>query len=245
LGNRPTPIFFIGVWDTVGALGIPLGWARWIGKQHYEFHDTGLSPRIRFAYHALAIDEQRASFEPTLWTRPKGYGTRKDVTEQTLEQVWFAGAHSNVGGGHEDAGLSDIAFLWMVDKAMNAHWTNYKGLPLAFEEKAYLEKKIAPNMGLLRDSSEGIVWTVAGRKQRVVLGPPPRDKVTGAETETSESVHRSARFRFECQDKDPFSPFSYRPANLEKALAQPGCVVTDLSELERKYRPWPDSKAGP
>ena len=72
---RPTPIFFIGVWDTVGALGIPFGPLRWIGQAKYNFHDTELSDRIRFAYHALAIDEARNSFKPTLWTRPQGRGT--------------------------------------------------------------------------------------------------------------------------------------------------------------------------
>lgn len=244
LRTRTTMIFFIGVWDTVGALGVPLGWARWVGKRLYDFHDTELSPRIRFAYHALAIDERRASFEPALWTRPKGYGSRKDVTAQTLEQVWFAGAHSNVGGGYEDAGLSDIAFLWMVAKAMTAQWTDSEGAPLAFDEKGYPEKRIGRTMGLLRDSSAGMAWKVAGRKPRVILGPPPRNKVTGGEQETCESIHWSARFRFEC-DKEIFSPFPYRPANLETALAQTGCVVADLSELERMYQPWPESKAGP
>ena len=113
----PAPIFFIGVWDTVGALGVPAGGLRFIGKSRYNFHDTGLSERIRYAYHALAIDERRKAFEPSLWTRPKGRGTAQGAVTQTLEQVWFSGVHSNVGGGYPDCGLSDIAFLWMVDKA--------------------------------------------------------------------------------------------------------------------------------
>lgn len=240
LANRPTPIFFIGVWDTVGAMGIPLGWARWIGKSKYDFHDTELSEKIRYAYHALAIDERRKSFIPTLWTRPKGRGQQQGVTNQTLEQVWFAGAHSNVGGGYDDAGLSDIAFTWMVDKAMAARWTDDKGLPLAFDE-VYLEGKNAKD--LLYDSSKGIVWTMAGRANRVMMGPAPKDEVTGTEKETCESIHWSARFRFQCTDKTLFAPFPYRPTNLESALNQKACAITDLSALERKYRTWPEPPA--
>ena len=232
LGNRPTPIFFIGVWDTVGALGIPLGGLRWIGKRLYDFHDTELSERVRFAYHALAIDEKRKSFVPALWTRPKGRGTEQDVTRQTLEQVWFAGAHSNVGGGYPDCALSDIAFLWMVDKAASARWMNDTGQPLAFDP-TYL-KNIDQSMGLL-NSSAGLVWKIAGRQERMVLGTPPNDK------ETCEAIHWSARFRHQCTDRGSYSPYPYQPDNLTTALGQTGSVVADLSELERKYRRWPDT----
>jgi uncharacterized protein (DUF2235 family) len=230
LGNRTTQIFFIGVWDTVGALGIPLGWLRWVGKRLYDFHDTDLSERIRFAYHALAIDERRKSFMPTLWTRPKGRGTEQDANKQTLEQVWFAGAHSNVGGGYPDGALSDIAFLWMAEKAASAQWTNDTGRPLAFDTE-YL-KNIDPGMGLLRDSSEGLVWKLAGVKRRTVSGQPPEGK------ETCEAIHWSARFRMQCKAEGRFSPFPYQPDNLAKALEQPGTIVTELSELERKYHRW-------
>lgn len=111
-------IYFIGVWDTVGALGIPTnlpGWD-WVSRQFTDweqlwgFHDTQLSSHVKFAYHALSIDEQRDPFKPTLWTQGGGGG-------QTLEQVWFAGVHTEVGGGSRDSSLSDIALLWMVDKA--------------------------------------------------------------------------------------------------------------------------------
>jgi hypothetical protein len=82
---------------------------------HWErlwgFHDTQLSSRVRNAFHALAIDETREAFEPTLWTNVV------QVPGQTVEQVWFAGVHTEVGGGSSDAALSDIALLWMVEKA--------------------------------------------------------------------------------------------------------------------------------
>jgi uncharacterized protein (DUF2235 family) len=112
-------IYFIGVWDTVGALGIPTDiplWkeisATWKGwEQLWGFHDTELSSHIHNAYHALAIDEIREPFKPTLWTHTD------PNANQTVEQVWFAGVHTEVGGGSANTALSDIALVWMVDKA--------------------------------------------------------------------------------------------------------------------------------
>jgi uncharacterized protein (DUF2235 family) len=110
-------IHFIGVWDTVGALGIPddiPGWDDFFKRmtnwqELWGFHDTQLGPHVTTACHALAIDEQRPPFKPTLWTSAK--------PGQTLEQVWFAGVHSEIGGGSASASLSDIALLWMVKRA--------------------------------------------------------------------------------------------------------------------------------
>jgi hypothetical protein len=101
----------MGVWDTVGALGSPtplvgkIAKRRWIG-----FFDTSLSSYIKNAYQALAIDERRQPFSADLWT-----GDIND--DQCIEQRWFAGVHSNVGGGYDDVGLSDLTLAWMVEKA--------------------------------------------------------------------------------------------------------------------------------
>jgi hypothetical protein len=82
------------------------------GKSRYEFLDTGLNASIQAAYHALAIDEYRVPFQPTLWEqRPELAST------QVLEQVWFSGAHTNVGGEYDNSGLSDITLSWMIEKA--------------------------------------------------------------------------------------------------------------------------------
>jgi uncharacterized protein (DUF2235 family) len=114
-------ITFVGVWDTVGALGVPLGFARYLVKLYglatgkpllYEFHDVTLSSFIDHAYHAVAIDEKREAFRPALWTVSKRRGPN-----QTFEQEWFRGAHSNVGGGYRATGLSDAALSWMADRA--------------------------------------------------------------------------------------------------------------------------------
>ncbi len=108
--NIRCPIAFLGVWDTVGALGIPIVFLKQISEEIFKFHDTKLSPEVEFACHAVAIDEQRESFEPTLW----------EVTERNrhkIKQVWFAGVHSDVGGGYTDRHHSDVAFSWMLGEA--------------------------------------------------------------------------------------------------------------------------------
>jgi uncharacterized protein (DUF2235 family) len=107
-----TPIHFLGVWDTVGALGNPL-LAEGIGGRRNHFHDTDLSSSVRHAYQALAIDEKRVKFRPALWHQ----GKTGAAEGQVLEQVWFAGVHSNVGGGYPRTGLADLALDWMVLKA--------------------------------------------------------------------------------------------------------------------------------
>ena len=112
-------IRLIGVWDTVGALGIPLSGLRLINafNRRWQFHDTDLSTTVDAAFHAVAIDEQRKAFAPTLWQQ------QPDATEQRLEQVWFAGSHCDVGGGYPQTGLSDLALLWMADRARSCGLT--------------------------------------------------------------------------------------------------------------------------
>ena len=87
------PIHCIGAWDTVGALGAPGLLGRLINPNKYKFHDISLTPPIRHAYQALAIDERRKSFAPSVWQRPAGWAGE-------LKQQWFAGVHGNIGGGY-------------------------------------------------------------------------------------------------------------------------------------------------
>ena len=104
---------FIGVWDTVGSVGIPapgFALARLVNRR-CGFHDTRLSRTVDAAYQALAIDEQRRSFEPAVWL------PAPDAPGQEVEQVWFSGVHCDVGGGYPDSSLADIALLWMVERA--------------------------------------------------------------------------------------------------------------------------------
>lgn len=111
-----TRIHFIGVWDTVGSLGIPLPAWKLYNKERYKFHDVTLSSTVDYAYQALAVDERRKPFLPSVWEMSNNtdHGSTIDV-----EQRWFSGVHCNVGGGYADTGLSDRALRWMIDKASN------------------------------------------------------------------------------------------------------------------------------
>ena len=104
----------VGVWDTVGSLGIPAIFGA-VSPLLYGFLDTSLNPQILNAFHAVAVDERRQEFPATLWDSPPAPG-------QTMEQVYFCGVHCDVGGGYaDDAGtgtaLSDITFSWMMARA--------------------------------------------------------------------------------------------------------------------------------
>ncbi|MBZ5488088.1 DUF2235 domain-containing protein [Halomonas aquamarina] len=105
-------IHFIGVWDTVGALGIPLSLLGGLFNNKNEFYDTKMGSNIATARHALAIDEMRKDFEPTLWESREGVD---------LKQVWFSGVHSDIGGGKEpdENGnqASDAPLEWMLREA--------------------------------------------------------------------------------------------------------------------------------
>jgi len=106
--NAQARIKMIGVWDTVGALGIPQSWLNeHLNPFPHEFHDTSLGDNVDHAYHAVSIDEKRKSFQPTLWD-----------PDPRAVQVFFAGVHSDVGGGYEDdRKLGDITLRWMADNA--------------------------------------------------------------------------------------------------------------------------------
>ena len=110
--SREIRVRFIGVWDTVGSLGVPLTGALvpW-GRDHYQWHDTELSKIVDYAYQAVAVDEHRADYEATLWTQRKPQNLE-------VEQRWFIGAHANVGGGYKNDPLHKIPLRWMQDKAM-------------------------------------------------------------------------------------------------------------------------------
>jgi uncharacterized protein (DUF2235 family) len=111
---QDVPIKMVGVWDTVGSLGIPGLFFNFFDQRKFGFLDTTLHANVQRAYHAVSIDERRAQFKPTLWTNPDGTYRMND---SQVTQVWFAGMHSDVGGGYSDCQLSQITLSWMMYKA--------------------------------------------------------------------------------------------------------------------------------
>jgi uncharacterized protein (DUF2235 family) len=154
--SRKVTIKLIGVWDTVGALGIPVTWLKWLGRRRYSFHNVELGSNVRHAYHALAIDEHRKPFQAAIWEQPSDPPKHRQV----VEQVWFAGAHANIGGGYRDSGLSDIALHWMIGKA--------EACGLSFDHE-YIRQCVEPRVdGVLVDSRSRFykVWPRAERQVR-------------------------------------------------------------------------------
>lgn len=113
------PVHFLGVWDTVGALGVPDDWAlvQQVLTNHRGnlFHDTNLGENVKIARHAVGLDERRVDFSPTLWTNVEGGQHPGDV-----QQRWFVGVHGDVGGSYADRGLGDLTLAWMMAEARRA-----------------------------------------------------------------------------------------------------------------------------
>ncbi len=113
-------IRYVGVWDTVGALGVPsyLSRAARLVNWRYEFHDTALSRSVEAARHAVALDERRRAFPPTLWDNiDELNATAGAEGARPYRQAWFPGDHGSVGGGGDVVGLSNAALLWIAEGA--------------------------------------------------------------------------------------------------------------------------------
>ena len=100
----------LGLFDTVGALGVPVEWFRSWNRKRHQFHDVSLSTIVDYAFHALAIDEKRGPFQASLWQYPNHKYFKR------AEQVWFPGVHADVGGGYAEEGLSSRALFWMLSR---------------------------------------------------------------------------------------------------------------------------------
>lgn len=109
--HRQLPIRFVGLWDLVGSFGIPFS----LGPLRFQEYNLGyrfdVPPGVQYYYHALALDDRRQTFRPT---RLPG-----------AHEVWFRGAHSDVGGGNGNLGLNCITLRWMLRKAAAS------GLPIS------------------------------------------------------------------------------------------------------------------
>ncbi len=232
--SHETGIRFIGVWDTVGSLGIPVPKPRWLAagvnlvNRRWAFHDTALSSWVEGAFQALAIDEQRGPFHPTLWHQQPDATytgpalTRKTDKDQVLKQVWFTGVHCDVGGGYKGTALSDIALLWMVDQARN--------YGLKFDDAALSEygpRVMVPDettdfrvnchvMGMLHDSRTGLY-----RLTHRVPRPIGEAKDNDGHTDGRECLSRTAKQRY---DRDA----SYRPPELQRYLEQSEALIAQV-----------------
>lgn len=202
--SRPIPIWFQGVWDTVGTLGVPLPFFPRVSRSKFKFLETDLRINDTHAFHALAIDEHRASFKPTLWqkTTPRTGPTYPPRDFAHVEQRWFAGAHSNVGGGYENDLLAQVPLRWMAGKAA-AHGLAFTGLTDLDED---------PDGCAIRDSF-GEMMSGCYRLARLgvpfhrTIGADPELAPNGATNNINESIDASVFRRWQ-------NVATYRPVNL-------------------------------
>ncbi len=145
-------IEFIGVWDTVDAVGLPvdeLSIALDKLIYPYKFTDCNFSPDVARGRQALAIDDERHSFHPLLWNEAD---RRDEETLHDIMQVWFAGMHSNVGGSYPEDQLAHISLAWMIDEVKET--ANRTGLNFPDEVIARIRKQAGP-LGKMYDSRRG------------------------------------------------------------------------------------------
>ena len=118
---HPLTIAYLGIWDTVGALGVPrvLPFAPLFNRKH-EFHDAALSRSVRSARHAVAIDERRVTYPPTLWDNLDDLNALQPDRDRPYRQEWFPGDHGSVGGGGDVVGLSSLSMHWIAEGAREA-----------------------------------------------------------------------------------------------------------------------------
>lgn len=188
-------VHFIGVWDTVGALGIPFSLMGLFSSDD-EFYDTKMGPNVSIARHALAIDEKRDDFAPTLWTPRTGVD---------LQQVWFAGVHSDIGGSYPPDRLTgnsiaDTSLAWMLKQAKAA------GLVL----ESHIEEALSEGDLAKKHESRTIPYRYKRAFNRPLIHKNRPTK-----------IHHSVKARYLADRK-------YRPQQLVKLVAKNGWEGLDI-----------------
>ncbi|KAI9810072.1 MAG: hypothetical protein M1827_006683 [Pycnora praestabilis] len=202
LSRLNIPIKAVGVWETVGSLGIPsIGWLEKMGMpastKEYSFYNTNIDNHIENAFQALALDERRGPFSPAVWEKPDGCTTN-------LKQVWFPGVHSNIGGGYADTEMANITLAWMMSSLspfldFDPYYIQHQA---SLNRQYYASHHIPPRSwagGELFKSLRGI-YAVAGKKVRTPgcyhVPSPTTGELTGTPLRnTNEYIHASVRIR--------------------------------------------------
>jgi uncharacterized protein (DUF2235 family) len=202
--SQPADVKMIGVWDTVGSVGLAAGNIAGISRSQFDYLQTGLRIHVLNGYHALAIDEHRNDFAPTLWTvrHPKD---PKAVIAQPrpmsgVEQRWFVGAHANVGGGYETDLLNQAPLRWLMKKA-ESH-----GLAFRSEVELDGDSVTAPIADSYGKFGYGIYHLISSPLYRPI-GADPEVLDDGTHPTVNETIDTSVFKRWRA---DP----AYRPKNL-------------------------------
>ena len=251
-GHGVISIKFIGVWDTVSALGFPQDWkitgfGTWVlsrlfsaldyllnfGILAHRFYNYKLTENVEYAYQALAIDDERKTFKPMVWKEPDN----SNSNSTKVEQVWFAGAHSNVGGGYGRTGLSNLALDWMMTRAHRC------GLNFKPDELERVRRS-ADTHGRMYNSRDGfaIYYRYHPRKISALC----QDKLQGKikihrsiferlKKKTANYAPGNLPYEFDLVDTALESPAKFMTAADDKKIWEAGCKKINKWVLCRKW----------
>jgi uncharacterized protein (DUF2235 family) len=219
---RRVPIEMIGVWDTVGSMGIPLGNVPLIGRNAFQFHNTNPSKLMRNGFHAMALDEHRLHFDVTMWNRfvpnqpePARPHAQPDPN---IEQRWFAGAHSNIGGGIANSFMAQVPLDWLQQKAVGLGLTFKNDVRLRGDEHlAEIHKSLDLKFKLLQ----------LGKTFDRTLAPKPVRKTGGKADGVVSPINVTIDGTvFDRWHKDT----RYRPVPLQKWLKEKALDIAQLRQ---------------
>lgn len=225
--SQAVRIKMVAVWDTVGALGIPAFSIAGVSRSTMGYLHTGLRLAIENGYHALAIDEHRKAFAPTLWSvrRPNEPGAvyAEPRLINSVEQRWFVGAHANVGGGCVSDLLAQVPLRWIMEKSAKHGLLFRTGVDL---DGDILSARISDSYS---EFLHGAYCRLSPRCQRRI-GAEPEQRADGMHTNVNETIDGSVfdRWRF-----DP----AYRPQNLSEWAQRKSVDLTTLAGAVRADDP--------
>jgi len=202
--SQRADVKMVGVWDTVGSLGLKAFSIEGISRSTFDWLETGLRIHILSGYHALAIDELRGDFGPTLWTVRHPKDPKAVIAAPrpiaNVEQRWFVGAHANVGGGYATDLLPQAPLQWIMKKAQS------QGLAFRSEVDLDGDALTAPLADSYKEFAYGLYSLVTKPSYRII-GQEPDVRDNGTHVNVNETIDGSV---FDRWRHNP----SYRPRNL-------------------------------
>ncbi len=216
-------IQFVGVWDTVGAIGLPFWQARFSMHNllEYGFRGHALNRNVRYVAHAMSIDDNRETFHPIIWDE------RIDPSPDRITQVWFSGVHSNIGGGYPKNQLSYVTLNWMVEQVKKAETKS------ALSPNQCLEFETVEVDSILRakDPYGSLYNSRSGPATAYRFLPRDMEEIRRSYTEYKAEIHPAVFDRIK-QNTDDYSPDNLTEIFASKGIQQ----VTGRLPFTNKWR---------
>ncbi len=237
--GKPRPLVkCLGVWDTVGSYGVPAGLglgalARKFTSWTRGFHDNTIGRHIEVGLHAMAIDERRRAFSPTAWIIRKG----RSAERPNVQQVWFTGAHSNVGGGYGQSGLADLALIWMISRVNDL-------TDLRFDE-SYIGENFWPcaACSLYRSDRGWLLSSLRPFRRALLTGPEMAEAWHDGKKEKREMERINEKVHWSVVERlgrsaivDESINRMYAPDNIPRDWHRPTWGEADRSAIEQDVR---------